>query len=265
MEISATTINLLLTIFVGLSASVFFLYRILEKRFSYTVAEQVRIVQVLLFLAFFLIHGSLTLGLKNILLYILVSTVLSGLLEAIGTNTGWLTGKFKYTNRACPLPSILGVPLCYPLAWCGLIYIGMWTAICFTTNFKTGNFEIGLPVFLLTPVLVTLLDVILDPIAVHEGRWFWEKPGRFYGVPFSNFRGWFVTTLIIILSFTYALRPELQMNDLSRWFVFAPALGFALLAAAAGRVCFERQLKIPGIIAIITAIVSLTISLIKIV
>ncbi len=258
-------INILLSAYFLLIISVLFAYRMIEKRNSYAQAERFRMIQVILLTGFFLIHGVLTMGFINMISFIAISVILSATLEIIGTNTGWMTGKFKYTDRACPLPSILGVPLCYPLAWCGLVYTGMWTAICFTTDFKTGNFEIGLPVLLLTPVLVTLLDIILDPIAVHEGRWLWEKPGRFYGVPLSNFRGWFVTTLIIILSFTYALRPELQMNDLSRWFVFAPALGFALLAAAAGRVCFERQLKIPGIIAIITAIVSLTISLIKIV
>ena len=258
-------INLLLIAYFLLIISVLFAYRMIEKRNSYAHAERFRMIQVILFIGFFLIHGILTMGFINMISFITISVILSATLEIIGTNTGWLTGKFKYTDRACPLPSILGVPLCYPLAWCGLVYTGMWTAICFTTDIKTSNFEIGLPVLLLTPALVTLLDIILDPIAVHEGRWFWEKPGRFYGVPFSNFRGWFITTLIIILSFTYVLRPELQMNDLSRWFVFAPALGFALLAAAAGRVCFERQLNIPGIIAIITAIVALTISLIKIV
>ena len=258
-------INLLLTAYFLLIISVLFAYRMIEKRNSYVHAERFRMIQVILFTGFFLIHGILTMGFINMISFIAISVILSATLEIIGTNTGWLTGKFKYTDLACPLPSILGVPLCYPLAWCGLVYTGMWTAICFTADFNTGNFEIGIPVLLLTPALVTLLDVILDPIAVHEGRWSWEKPGRFYGVPFSNFRGWFVTTLIIILSFTYALRPELQMNDLSRWFVFAPTFGFALLAAAAGRVCFERQLKIPGTIAIITAIVSLTISLMKIV
>lgn len=258
-------INILLIAYFFLIISVLFAYRMIEKRNSYAQAERFRMIQVILFTGFFLIHGILTMGLINMVSFIVISIILSATLEIIGTNTGWLTGKFKYTDRACPLPSILGVPLCYPLAWCGLVYTGMWTAICFTTDINPAGFGIGLPTILLTAVLVTLLDVILDPIAVHEGRWVWEKPGRFYGVPFSNFRGWFITSLIIILVFVLTANPVFISKNLSTWFIFAPALGFTLLAAAAGRVCFERQLKIPGIIAIITAIVSLTISLIKIV
>ncbi len=256
-------INILLTAFFILIISVLFVYRIIEKYGSYAQAENFRMFQVTLFTGFFLIHGILTIGLVNMASFLVISIVLSAVLEIIGTNTGWLTGKFKYTDRACPLPSVLGVPLCYPLAWCGLVYTGMWTAICIITVLGSPEFEIGLPVILLTPALVTLLDIILDPIAVHEGRWVWEKPGKFYGVPFSNFRGWFITTLIIILSFSYGLQPELQINELSQWYVFAPVFGYCGLAVAASRVCFERGLKIPGIIAIIAGGMTAILCLLK--
>ena len=36
-------------------------------------------------------------------------------------------------------------------------------------------------------------DVYLDPRMAQEGYWTWERPGRYAGIPASNFAGWFLT------------------------------------------------------------------------
>lgn len=46
--------------------------------------------------------------------------------------------------------------------------------------------------------LMTLLDVVIDPLAVRGGRWFlgdlfhYPEGGLYFGVPLSNFLGWFI-------------------------------------------------------------------------
>ena len=48
----------------------------------------------------------------------------------------------------------------------------------------------------LSGALMTLLDVVIDPLAVRGGRWFlghiffYPEGGIYFGVPLSNFAGW---------------------------------------------------------------------------
>ncbi|MBI4196427.1 MAG: carotenoid biosynthesis protein, partial [Deltaproteobacteria bacterium] len=49
----------------------------------------------------------------------------------------------------------------------------------------------------LSAVFMTLLDIVTDPLAVRGDQWFlgkifyYEHHGIYFGVPFSNFAGWF--------------------------------------------------------------------------
>ena len=58
------------------------------------------------------------------------------------------------------------------------------------------------PVIGLTCVLLTLIDVVIDPVALRGERWFlgqiygYPEPGVYFGVPLANFAGWFVVGLI---------------------------------------------------------------------
>jgi putative membrane protein len=50
----------------------------------------------------------------------------------------------------------------------------------------------------LSGALMTLLDVVIDPLAVRGDRWFlghlftYPEGGIYFGVPLSNFAGWFL-------------------------------------------------------------------------
>ena len=56
----------------------------------------------------------------------------------------------------------------------------------------------GLGLVVLAGVVMTLLDVVIDPLAVRGDRWFlghlfyYPNGGAYFGVPLSNFTGWFV-------------------------------------------------------------------------
>lgn len=45
-------------------------------------------------------------------------------------------------------------------------------------------------------LLLVLFDLVFDPIAVALGFWSWNVPGPYFGVPYINFVGWFVTGYI---------------------------------------------------------------------
>jgi putative membrane protein len=50
-----------------------------------------------------------------------------------------------------------------------------------------------LPRILLSAVLLTLIDGVLDPGATALGFWAWTEGGSYYGVPLSNFAGWLLS------------------------------------------------------------------------
>ncbi|MBI5367114.1 MAG: carotenoid biosynthesis protein, partial [Planctomycetes bacterium] len=62
----------------------------------------------------------------------------------------------------------------------------------------------GPSVLLLSALFMTWLDIVIDPLAVRGHEWFlgkifwYEDPGWFYGVPVSNFLGWFFVALVIV-------------------------------------------------------------------
>ncbi len=246
-----------ISILIVLILSVIFGYRLLETRVGYSAAERLRLIQVFAFLGLFGFHGWITLGPIPFFLLLALGFVLSFILEFLGVNRGWIFGSYYYTDTACPLPHLGGVPLCYPLAWTGLIYAGFWTAMVWIQPFH-DRVELTWPILLLTATLVTLLDFILDPVAVDEGRWVWKKGGIYYGIPWSNFAGWFITVLVVMVVFRVIMGPVLPLNLPTPGSQIYPGLGYGMLAAVSVRVCFERNLTIPALLAITTALVILT-------
>ncbi len=102
--------------------------------------------------------------------------------ESVSIATGVPYGRFHYSGILGP--PILGLaPATVLLAWTPLI-LGSLAAVRRT--------------WLTVPLLV-VLDLVLDPAAVHLGFWRWEQPGRYYGVPLVNFAGWVVSGGLAVL------------------------------------------------------------------
>lgn len=57
---------------------------------------------------------------------------------------------------------------------------------------------------LLGAALMVLLDIVIDPVALQGERWFlgrlygYRHPGAYFGIPMSNFYGWFLVALVMI-------------------------------------------------------------------
>ena len=107
----------------------------------------------------------------------------------------------------------------------------------------------------LCSALVTALDLVLDPIAIDEGRWYWDKPGKYYGVPIKNFIGWFFNSAVILITFSILSYPFSNENNFPAYIEFSPGILFIVLPAIASRPCFERDLNKAGAVGIIITLI----------
>ena len=270
----------LLLIFFILIVSIPFLYRfvrigrigwfvkttsslIVDK--NYNTAEKLRTIQVLLGALFFIIHGALVWGFFNIAIFLIITIIVSLLLEIIGSKTGYVFGgKYHYNDDNTPGFILFGIPVLIPIAWFGIIYMSI--NFCnYVTNVRFP-FENSMNYYfiILTAIFVMLLDLVLDPLAVDEKRWNWELPGIYYGIPILNFFGWLLVPLLILLIFQYCSLPVNKIiSSYSVLFQYAPGILFIFLPIIASRPCFERGLAIPGYIGVIISFIYFVIVVIR--
>lgn len=136
--------------------------------------------------------------------------------ELIGT-TGFLTvggvhlpfGEYEYTEWLGP--KILGhVPYFIPPSWFAMSIVSLDLARRVTRSRWSY--------ILLGTIFMVLWDVSLDP-AMNQAFPFWNYgvDGFFFGMPFSNWCGWFAVTLIIMLGYE-AMRGDAPIqNDWASW------------------------------------------------
>ena len=222
-----------------------------DKR--YNKAEKFRVVQVYLGFSFFIYHSIIFFGLNNTVLLFFSSFIISLLFEIIGTNKGLIFGKYTYEPSLCPGPMIKNVPILIAISWTGLIYMALVCTMMIIDG--TLGSTINLSHVLMSALFVTILDVVLDPIAVDEGRWSWDTPGKYYGVPIKNFIGWFINCSLILLLFSMISSSHVIANPYVKYIEFAPGILFVILPAIAARPCFERNLNIAGIIGLLFTII----------
>jgi len=259
-------------VFFLLSISVLFIYRMTRAGYKsllffnndldvdkrYNTAEKIRVVQVCLGFGFFIYHSIIFFGLNNTVIFFFSSFMISLLLEIIGTNKGLIFGKYTYEPSLCPGPMIKNVPILIAISWTGLIYMALVCAMMLIDGSVVNTIRVSH--ILLSAFLVTILDLVLDPIAVDEGRWFWEMPGKYYGVPIKNFIGWFFNCSLILLLFSMISSSHVITNSYVKYIEFAPGILFVILPAIAARPCFERNLNIAGIIGLLFTIILVTMS-----
>ncbi len=131
-------------------------------------------------------------SLRRFYIWIISIFVFSIIIENIGVVTGLIFGTYVYGDVLFPF--IFNVPVAIGFAW---INVQLSALSLFYLIFKNKNaFLKALPVALITALLMTAFDYLMEPAAMALNYWNWEN-GE---VPFLNYMAWFILSFI----FTYS-------------------------------------------------------------
>ena len=128
--------------------------------------------------------------------------------EALGHTTGIPFGAYHYTDTL--QPQIFGVPALIPLAWFMLL----------PSSWAMGQIIVGerdswqkhAAFIVMSALALTAWDLFLDPQMVAWNFWQWDVDGIYFGIPLSNYFGWFVVAAFV----TAIIRPApLKMMPLA--------------------------------------------------
>lgn len=137
------------------------------------------------------------------------------LFEFIGVKYGIPFGKYEYILLQST--TILSVPIPVAIAWG--IYIVVTYQVCkyFLNKFYI---ESDFLTYIVTPLLMVNIDITIDPLMVDLGLWKWvdDIPIKLLGIPITNFIGWYVVSLLILITY-------LNMHKSNKTDVVARPLG----------------------------------------
>jgi putative membrane protein len=170
------------------------------------------VLHLAILLTFAFVHGALRYGTKGIVAFAAICLVVSNLIENLGVATGIPFGPYHYTDVLGPK---LGyVPLMIGPAYLGVGYLSWVLATVLVGD--VGRRADALSTFA-TPAIgafiMVLWDLSMDPSASTLGQWWiWHEGGGFFGVPLSNYLGWYLTVYLFMQLFAlyqraYALEP----------------------------------------------------------
>lgn len=159
-------------------------------------------------LLFAFLHGAALLGRRAILTFFLLFLVVGNLIENLGVMTGFPFGRYYFTD--CLGPKLFHVPILLGLAYLGMGYISWTLALLIVGKANTRNAFTGFRVVavpLVASFLMVAWDFSQDPVwSTIERCWIWLQGGAYFGVPVSNFLGWYLDVYVFYQLFALHLR-----------------------------------------------------------
>ncbi len=156
-------------------------------------------------------HGTERYGKKNILVFFLITWAVSFSFENLSIATGFPFGFYHYS----PSLGLLTVPLIIIFAYFAIGYLSWALAHVLTGQYhkKLEGKQIFIVPFIAAFIMV-MWDLSVDPISsTLQGLWVWTYPGAYFGVPISNFFGWFLVVYIFFQIFALYISKYDSVNE----------------------------------------------------
>jgi uncharacterized membrane protein len=198
---------------------------------------------------FALVHGSILYRPKGMLVFTACCLGVGAVAESLSLRTGFPFGHYWFTGVMGP--QVMHLPVLLVFAYLGVGYVS-WVLALLVLGYRglpmRGVRVIALPV--LASFLMVAWDLSMDPDwATIDRAWVWRDGGAYFGVPVSNFLGWYLTAYLFYQVFALFLRrwEPVRPMTLSRSYWRAAVLLYGICAA--GNVLLFWQPLVPRIVA----------------
>src|SRR5215467_695654 len=161
---------------------------------------------VLVPVVFGLLHGALRYTWSGMFIFLVMCLVVSNLLENTSILTGFPFGHYYYTDVLGP--KLFFVPLLIGPAYFATGYLAwvLGTVLVGAIGRTSSAFTTFAVPFIASFAMVAW-DLGFDPTAsTINHAWIWEQGGGYFGVPLTNYLGWFFTVYVFFQLFALFLR-----------------------------------------------------------
>jgi putative membrane protein len=186
---------------------------------------------ILVPVAFALVHGALVYGRSGAFAFVLICLVIGNIFENLSVATGFPFGHYYFTDAMGP--NLFHIPILIGLAYVGMGYL-CWTLTRLILG-GAGQRLTGSQVFTVPAAAAFLMvawDFSQDPVWSTVGHtWIWRDGGAFFGVPATNFFGWYLVLWVVYQAFALYLRGRDTHSSALPAGYWHAALVFYLLVA----------------------------------
>jgi len=204
---------------------------------------------VFIFLASFLFISIVNFGLRTTLLFTILTYAVSLACEWSSVHNGFPFGLYHYLDATRGRELwVFGVPFMDSLSFTFLAFASYSVALLLSVPLYRNGADLRIldtweirrapRVWLISAVFMVMVDMVVDPLSVLGDKWFlgkifwYDPPGPHFGVPISNYLGWFFVAAITIAIFQWldaalnrgASRPAGTVPALPSRALLGPAL-----------------------------------------
>ena len=164
-------------------------------------------------LAFALFHGAVRYHWSGILTFLVLCLVVSNVLENTSILTGFPFGHYYYTGGLGP--KLFLVPLLIGPAYFGTGYLAWVLSTVLIGDVRpTASAFTTFAVPFMASFMMVAWDLGMDPTSsTIRHLWIWEQGGGYFGVPLTNYLGWFFTVYVFFQLFALYLRLRKASRD----------------------------------------------------
>jgi uncharacterized membrane protein len=157
---------------------------------------------VVLPLAFAVIHGALRYGIAGIAAFVILCFVVSNVFENLGVLTGFPFGHYFYPDVMGP--KLFVVPLLIGPAYFGAGYTSWVLASILLGDIDRRPDRLSVVAMPIVGAFIMVgWDVCFDPgSSTLDHLWVWQNGGGYFGVPLTNYLGWYVTVFSFLFLFS---------------------------------------------------------------
>lgn len=173
---------------------------------------------VFVFLASFLVIAIVNFGVRTTLLFTALTYAVSLTCEWSSVHNGFPFGLYHYIDATRDRELwVIGVPFMDSLSFTFLAFASYTVALLVSAPLYRRGWDLRLldtwkirrapRVWLMASLFMVMIDFVVDPLSVLGERWFlgrifwYDPPGPHFGVPISNYLGWYLVAALTIAIF----------------------------------------------------------------